>query len=328
MCYDDASLMDYIDGELSLEEVAALEEHLRTCPGCRERLAKFRAADAVIRAYVRNMAAEADRYFDVDAAWNRFLRRLKEQEPRRPWYYRFTWPRILGMAAACLLILGAAFGVLYRHDHKAPGQVAQLPQTLAEKTPPPPTGAANVKARADQFRLESGGAVTEETEKVPPPPLPDTPEAATAFPVAGDDSGAVPPAPRRAATQVEGQANNRGYRACYTLLALKEDDVASVLLIRPQHDPVIFEDAETVHEAVYLINTCTETTPGDVVSGQEGYQRAGPQLEIKLKTGECIKVTQVGRDTASISLPGETMTVRMPKLGAFLEKLAEKPAAE
>lgn|GEM_PF-2788085 len=327
MCYDDRSLIAYIDGELSYEEAASLEEHLHVCPGCRERLEKFQATDALIEAYVQQIAAVADRYFDLDAAWNRFVQRLQEQQRRRAWYQRFTWPRVLGVAAACLLVISIALGIRYGNEEPTPTQVAQVPQTPAAEAPATSTGKADAEVEAERPPLEAGAGLKQQVIKAQVSL--DTPKTESDSSCTPEGLRHLPPAPHTAATQMEGQVNNRGNGGRHPLLPLKENDVMSVILHRPQHDPVIFEDAATVRQAVYLINTCTSTTTtADAVSAQAPDPGTAPALEIRLKTGECIKVTQVNQDTATVLLPGEKMLVRIPELGAFLEKLGVEAEAE
>ena len=121
ICAEAAALIpSFLDGELSAEDHAALEAHLRACPRCQEEVSGLLALASLLDAWPLEAPSPALRV--------RFLRMLSEARadsaPNRQW----GWAAFGKMAAACLL-LGGGFlagwlghsGIARRSGTTAPG---------------------------------------------------------------------------------------------------------------------------------------------------------------------------------------------------------------
>ena len=71
-------LTPYIDGELTPDSVAAVEEHVRTCPHCTEELRRINALHAVVR---RGMPT--DESVDMDAITVGVMNRVRDESSSR-----------------------------------------------------------------------------------------------------------------------------------------------------------------------------------------------------------------------------------------------------
>ena len=68
-CPDEGQLRLFLDGTPPDRDRPGLEEHLKTCAGCRERLARLREDAALVSAA---LAASAPAVVDTARAWERF----------------------------------------------------------------------------------------------------------------------------------------------------------------------------------------------------------------------------------------------------------------
>lgn len=314
MCYDDADLLAYLDGDLSSEETACLEEHVRACEYCRARLEKYRTVDTLLAEYVRMVTAEAERHFDPDKAWNRFLQRLHAEKSRKAWYRRFTPRRIFYAAAACLLVVGAAFGVYRWQEDRLPAPLPQVSQAPVSGTPLP---------TQDRLGLDSRAREQEETGKPPGTAYQAAPRTTVPSTLHGDGKAVALHEP---AVGGEKHTVHRGEGAIHKppLLPLEPGAVAAVTVYLPEHEPFPLSDEATVKEAVYLLNACAGNLPGAQPVSQQEKELAAPRLEFHLKTGkDSVRIAPLGGNKVSITLAGREFTVKAPDhLYTFFDKLA------
>lgn len=320
MCYDDGDLMTYLDGELTPDEAAVLEEHLCVCPACRERLKELRVIDTLLRQYFRERMAEADRYFDVEAAWERLQRRLQERQ-RKAWYRRFTWAGVLGVAAALLLVIGVVGGGRFWHEQTMPTprqQVAQQPAATGPAAAPAqhdPKADSGVEDHGAGQKVPVGAAGTGAGASAPPVPI-ESPKLVRSAAHPGKEAA--------------GPANHRGGNGGrkYAFSPLDERDVEGIALHRAQHDPVAIEDAATVHRVVYLLNACIGAAGRAQMAMAAEEPEPAVALEIRLKTGEKIRVTPVEGDAVRIILPdAEAVVASVPEFSALLKEVASRSEA-
>lgn len=108
-CYAPGALRTYLDGELSAEEAAAIEEHLATCSACSAELAELRTLDGGVHAAFAGLNEAAPH---VDAAYVALRSRLSTGTAagatgagRVPVRMRRRRPAIVGAAIAAALLV-------------------------------------------------------------------------------------------------------------------------------------------------------------------------------------------------------------------------------
>lgn len=94
----------YLDGELTDEELAGVEEHLKTCPACRQWL-------GIYRGFLGSLTGEAPQW-DVEAFTAGVRERIEPAGGKQHWAAA-PWWRGAAVAAAVLVVL-AGGGELYR----------------------------------------------------------------------------------------------------------------------------------------------------------------------------------------------------------------------
>ncbi|MGQ9558084.1 MAG: zf-HC2 domain-containing protein [Desulfurispora sp.] len=74
MCYNAGTLQAYLDGELPVAQKQEVEQHLQSCPGCREQLARLEENRAFARSCLADYAAHVSRIpVQTETAWQKLL---------------------------------------------------------------------------------------------------------------------------------------------------------------------------------------------------------------------------------------------------------------
>mgnify|MGYP001086582502 CR=1 FL=1 len=113
-------LSEYIDGLIELKRKDSLEQHLKSCPGCREFLEDFRE--------IKQKSVELEKFVPQDKSWEKIEKELKMQRQESPSTSSAEGNRLgvlfpllkrrMAMASALILVVAAAFmffGIRYRH---------------------------------------------------------------------------------------------------------------------------------------------------------------------------------------------------------------------
>ena len=122
-----AQLDTYLDGELSGEQMRALDAHLRTCPSC--------AADALTRVQFKRTIKTAGARFAPSAEFRQRIQKKIAAKPRRAWRLNF----VLAGAFAALIVAGLLTAYQQRQNllqQQFYGEIADLHvSTLASANP-------------------------------------------------------------------------------------------------------------------------------------------------------------------------------------------------
>jgi hypothetical protein len=197
-------LSAYLDGELPLDERAAVQAHLADCPECTKFLAELAAVDQAATA----LPAEApDGYFETFPARVRSRLEASKSEPRRRRLPTWTW----AMAAALLLAVVTPLTV--RQLRPSPGQAPPAAPVALPPAPRKTERMPTVETRQPQSSTPQGPLGRPRLTPAPaiagaPPAAPPAP---TAVPRAAKDEAmaerrfasapaAPPPIPAGAAT--------------------------------------------------------------------------------------------------------------------------------
>jgi len=156
-------LSEYLDGELSVREQAALEEHMVTCDVCRVTLGELRAVIDAARS-VDNPPPARDLWpavavaIDAGPAVPIASRRRVRGHHRR---ISFTVPQL---AAAALVLMAASGGAVWYLSGAAGRSPAAVAGTLVQSASSAPTGAVLVSTTpAPDPRFEATVAQLEQT---------------------------------------------------------------------------------------------------------------------------------------------------------------------
>lgn len=111
-------LSAFLDGDLSAEEMAATEAHIRDCPDCRSVLADLRALVATAPAYA-GRATDRDLWPQIaEAIEARRLVSLPARRSRRT--HRFSLPQLIAASVAFAVLGGGSAWLMLRSDGPAP----------------------------------------------------------------------------------------------------------------------------------------------------------------------------------------------------------------
>jgi anti-sigma factor RsiW len=121
-------LEPYVDSELSEDELANLESHLRTCPSC--------AADVLGRVQMKRMTQAAGARYSPTPQFR--LRVEQSVKSKRTSLWAFGWlPKTAAAAAALALVIGyAALWVRHTQHEQALSELADLHVTTLASTNP------------------------------------------------------------------------------------------------------------------------------------------------------------------------------------------------
>lgn len=98
---------DYLEGELDAQASAALEEHLSSCPKCKQEFESFRRTIQAVSG-LKPLQAPQDFASKVN---HRLRRRLRtRRKPTSPWSYKLPFETI---CLVMLIILAAFYIMLY-----------------------------------------------------------------------------------------------------------------------------------------------------------------------------------------------------------------------
>jgi anti-sigma factor (TIGR02949 family) len=132
---------EYLDGELTPEERAALEEHLAACTGCRAELEALRRTVQAVASLPRRTAPEG-----LAARVAAEIR--AETASPRPKAITVLWARALPIAAMLLIVLGITFLVGYEGAVRRSNERQKLAMSLRAGDP----AAAAGKPDANEMR--------------------------------------------------------------------------------------------------------------------------------------------------------------------------------
>jgi predicted anti-sigma-YlaC factor YlaD len=119
-------LLRSLDGRLSQEDGAALNEHLGKCPSCRKKDEEFRMILGLLRP---GAVAEPLPYFK-----ERLLARLKEKERTRPAFLWVRWAhRAVAFSLAAFLLFGAG---IFLFQPQEPRELSQTERFLLQDENP------------------------------------------------------------------------------------------------------------------------------------------------------------------------------------------------
>lgn len=151
-------MIDYLDGALSGERLAALEEHLRACPACSHRLETMRVL----------MEETAALCVDVpDGLHDRILQRVaRERKGGR--LLRFASRRTVAAVAAVVLVCAASvYGVSRLYGQKGADTASLERQLLAENYASSSTGDGAASGDADAGDASMDGSSYSHDEVTP-----------------------------------------------------------------------------------------------------------------------------------------------------------------
>ena len=178
---DTELLSSYLDSELSASEAGRLQEHLRACASCAERLGALRHTVSRLRTLARPVPPAA------------IVEELRARLPgaRRPPAWRQRFERVLreglvlqpAVATGFALIVGLAVAV-YFHSHRVqprrPTTLVVAPVEVEESPPPqpvpevpapaPPAAAAPLPASPRAQTAPGADAAAKSAAQVSPPP--------------------------------------------------------------------------------------------------------------------------------------------------------------
>ncbi|MGI1692034.1 DUF2275 domain-containing protein [Thermoanaerobacter uzonensis] len=103
MCYDEGILQAYLDGELDELTLKNIEEHVKTCSTCRQKLEELK----LVNEFTANALKTSD--IDLNEAWMAFNEKLgKENNKRKGVVYLFTKYKKAIAAALIVAFIGAS----------------------------------------------------------------------------------------------------------------------------------------------------------------------------------------------------------------------------
>jgi hypothetical protein len=98
--------MDYMEGNLELDQKTLVEDHLANCPQCREHFGEIQCIASLLKSYTVADPGEAF----CDSLLSKIYSRVNKEKPaqKKPWeilHDWMTWKRLVYTAAPILLIL-------------------------------------------------------------------------------------------------------------------------------------------------------------------------------------------------------------------------------
>jgi len=106
-CIDDGMLRAHLDGEVTGSELAAVDQHLASCPECRARLEQLRGQSTRTKHMLATLSDSNTAPVHPAVAYAQFSRRLPSDPARAGWFSRLFAPRFRpawGIAAGVILI--------------------------------------------------------------------------------------------------------------------------------------------------------------------------------------------------------------------------------
>lgn len=162
-------LNDYVDGDLTAEEAAAVDAHVIECAGCREELDALRALETAARELPREMMPARD-------LWPSIAERIDAAPAHSGGNivrFRSAWVQFLAAAAVIAIIIGALFSI--------PAVQVQAPTTNGGPTAANLIDDGNVSASFVEVEAEYRAAKAELQEAFEAARADLSPEAADAI---------------------------------------------------------------------------------------------------------------------------------------------------
>lgn len=112
MCLDELTLSAYIDGELSHDEVIAVENHIELCSACKKRLDDFIQLQESLLSLDFEVSPQ-----QCEESWNRFQANMEQRNSytqrnqRSFWTRKVPMPIVSGIAALLVIMMGVTFSL-------------------------------------------------------------------------------------------------------------------------------------------------------------------------------------------------------------------------